>query len=89
MRIFCTRIIREKKYRELLKFKNEVEEILIRNLPMVRGATLKNKNITLSRGCVLINSQIFDSKIDYKSKTAIEAFYNVIMTSCVFIKKKK
>jgi len=88
MRIFCTRIIREKTYRELLKFKSEVEEILKRKLPAVKDAILKNKNITLSRGCVLINSNISDSKIDYKSKEAIKAFYNSIIQGCVFMKKK-
>jgi len=92
MRIFCTRIIREKTYRDLLSFKKEVEKILRKNLPMVADRTLKNKNITLSRGLVLVNSVLSDSKIEYKAdvrRNPIYAFYRAIIKGCVFMKKKK
>ncbi len=88
MKIFGIRIIRETNYQALLNFRDKIEEILKRKLPVVRDATLKNKNITLSRGCVLVNSQIINSKIDHKSKVAIEVFYDSIIKGCVFMKKK-
>ncbi len=88
MRIFGRRIIKETSYVALLDFRDQVEEILRKKLPLVKDATLKNKNITLSRGCVLVNSQIVNSKIDYKSKEAIQAFYDSTIQGCIFNKEK-
>ena len=94
MRIFCTRIIREKTYRELLRYKtgfNAIlkKEILKKKLPVVLDKTLENKKIILSRGLILVNSNIIDSHIDYKSREAIKAEFNNIIQGCVFTKKKK
>lgn len=92
MRIFNTRIIREKTYRELLAFKKEIEEILRKKLPVVADRTLKGKSITLNKGLVLVNSSISDSHIDYKAdvrRNPIVAFYRVIIHSCVFMKSPR
>ena len=94
MRIFCTRIIREKTYRELLKFKKEFKEDLIKELrknklPIVLDKTLEDKNITLSRGCVLVYSSIVDSKIDYKCKDPMKVFHHNLIQGCAFMKQKK
>jgi len=46
MRIFGIRIMFESNYRNLVKFKNEVEEILRRRCPLLWTKHLTNKNIT-------------------------------------------
>ena len=74
MRIFGIRIMFESNYRNLVKFKNEVEEILRRRLPVVMDKTLTNKNITLSRGLVLVNSWVKKSSRVYKGKEPIKVF---------------
>ncbi len=91
MKIFGIQILWNRDYQNLLNafrqlttYKQKVEGLLKRGLPLIADRTLKNKRITLSRGLVLVNSTMKDSKIDYKAKTAVEAFDRAIITNCYF-----
>ena len=88
MKILGIRIIREETYQNLLRFKEEVEDILRRKLPVVLDRTLKNKNINLSRGLVMVNSSISDSNIKYRSVNAITALHRAIMRGNVLTREK-
>ena len=70
-------------------YKNEIEEILRKRLPIVLDKTLINKNITLSRGLVLVNSIIDSSKINYKGKDPIKVFWKGIVNNNIFTKQIK
>ena len=88
MKILGIRIMWEKNYKNVLRFREEVEEILRRKLPLVSDKTLKNKNITLSRGLVLVNSSIMESRIKYRSVDLIKVLYHGILAHNMFTKEK-
>ncbi|TET75168.1 MAG: hypothetical protein E3J56_01080 [Candidatus Aminicenantes bacterium] len=89
MRFFGLRIIKESEYRKLLRYRIEVGEILKKKLPLVLNKTLHGKNITLSRGLVLINSSLTHSRIFYKAKEAIKSFWNSIIQYNYFEKQSR
>lgn len=79
----------ESNYRHLVKFKDEVETILRKKLPVVMDKTLANKNITLSRGLVLVNSKVQTSNIDYKGKDPVRILGNGFIVNNIFSDKSK
>jgi len=93
MKIFGIKIIREKEYRRLLKVesgaKNTLRLAIKEKLPVVLDRTLKGKEITLSRGLLLINSTIENSTIDYKGRYPIKAIYGNIFNQVVCLNKSK
>lgn len=86
MKILGIRIIWNRNYLFLVKFKEEVEDILRRKLPVILDKTLKNKNINLSRGLVMVNSTISGSNFKYRATTAINALSEAVITHNVFSK---
>ncbi|MHA1302324.1 MAG: hypothetical protein ACTSPI_01295 [Candidatus Heimdallarchaeaceae archaeon] len=88
MKIFGLKIMSNRGYEDLVRFKSEVEEILRRRLPIVLDKTLKNKNIILSRGLVLVNSKIETSYIRYKSNKAIQILSEGLLIHNIFSKIK-
>ena len=82
------RIIREKTYRHLLKFKSEVEEILKKRLPVISDKTLEKKNIVLKRGLVLVKSTMSGCNVKYRSVNAVKILTEGILHQNIFTKEK-